>query len=281
MNGMKFKRYAILLLILWAQPSLWAQHTEINADTATMQAVPEQPDSVTSNRPASELLKQANELYIGEKYREAIDLYETILREKGRSATLYYNLGNAYYKQNEIAPAILNYERALLRDPGNEDIRFNLEMAKQKTIDKIESIEVFFLVRWINAVRDLYSVDQWSKMGIAMFALFIGCLTMFFFSKKILLKKIGFYAGIVLLAGTVSSNIFAYRQTKKLTEKNTAIITVPTVTIKGSPDNSGIDIVVLHEGSKVFIKSKLGSWNEIVLEDGNVGWIESHKIEII
>jgi tetratricopeptide (TPR) repeat protein len=257
MSKIKFKRYIKLLLIqtglLIYLPTLWAQ----------------------------DMLKQANDLYISDKYQDAIDLYEKILREKGKSATVYYNLGNAYYKKNEIAQAILNYERALLRDPGNEDIRINLEMSKQKTVDKIEPVGTFFLTEWLTGIRNTYSTNQWAYAGIITFLLFIGCLVLFFFSRKRFLKKIGFYAGIVLLAGTISCNVFAYRQKQQLTAKNTAIIMAPTVTVKGSPDKSGVDIVVLHEGSKVFIKSKLGDWNEIILEDGNVGWIESNKIEVI
>jgi tetratricopeptide (TPR) repeat protein len=273
MNGMKYKRYIELLLVqtglLMCVSGLWAQDVQ------------EQTNTTAIDRPASEMLKQANDLYINEKYQDAIGLYEQILREKGESAVVYYNLGNAYYKKNEIARAILNYERALMRDPGNEDIRINLEMSKQKTVDKIESVGVFFLTQWISDIRNVYNTNQWAWAGITAFLLFIGCLVLFFFSGKMLLKKIGFYAGIVLLAGTISCNVFAYRQKRQLTEKNTAIIMAPTVTIKGSPDKSGVDIVVLHEGSKVFIKSKLKDWNEIVLEDGNVGWIESNKIEVI
>ncbi|MDR1119383.1 MAG: tetratricopeptide repeat protein [Dysgonamonadaceae bacterium] len=272
MKIMKFKRYLILLFIQLCLSGI-----------VEAQDIQEQPDTLASlsNLPDTEWLKQANELYINEKYQDAIDLYEKILREKGESVVVHYNLGNAYYKKNEIAPAILHYERALLRDPGNEDIRVNLEMAKQKTVDKIEPIGMFFLSQWLTDIRNIFSTNQWSWAGIVTFLFFIGCLALFFFSSKRLWKKIGFYAGIILLIGTISSNIFAYRQKEKLTAKDTAIIFAPTVTVKGSPDKSGVDIVVLHEGSKVFIKSKLGNWSEIVLEDGNVGWIENNKIEII
>jgi tetratricopeptide (TPR) repeat protein len=272
MNAMKFKRYLIVLLIQLCLSNF-----------AKAQETQEQPDTLASlsSLSATEWLKQANEQYINEEYQNAIDWYEKILREKGESVIVHYNLGNAYYKKNEIASAILHYERALLRDPGNEDIRVNLEMAKQKTVDKIEPIDTFFLNQWLTSIQNIFNTNQWSWTGIVTFLFFIGCLALFFFSSKRLWKKIGFYAGIVLLIGTISSNIFAYRQKEKLTAKNTAIIFVPTVTVKGSPDKSGVDIVVLHEGSKVFIKSKLGNWSEIMLEDGNVGWIENNKIEII
>ena len=81
-------------------------------------------------------IKEAEVAYTKEDYGKAIELYEGLLKTHGESAEIYYNLGNAYYKENKIAPAILNYERALLLDPGDGDIRFNLQLARQKSVDK-------------------------------------------------------------------------------------------------------------------------------------------------
>ena len=98
-------------------------------------------------------LKEAEVAYTKEDYAKAIELYEGILKSNGESAAVYYNLGNAYYKAGKIAPAILNYERCLLLDPGDSDARFNLQMARQKTIDKIEPVGDFFLANGLRAWR--------------------------------------------------------------------------------------------------------------------------------
>ena len=230
---------------------------------------------------AQDLLQTANEAYIKGDFTKAIELYEAVLKEHGESATVYYNLGNSYYKANQIAPSILNYERALLLDPGNSDIRFNLEIAKLKTVDKIEPVGEFFLTSWFRSVQNLLSTDAWSKFGIICFILLIGSLFFFFFSRKILIKKAGFYAGICLLVLTIFGNLFAYNQEKRLTERNYAIIFAPTTTIKSSPAESGTDLFILHEGTKVKLKSRIGDWNEIETADGNVGWIKSVEIEVI
>jgi tetratricopeptide (TPR) repeat protein len=226
-------------------------------------------------------VQSANEAYSQGNFTEAVDLYKQVIEKNGESAAVYYNLGNSYYRLNKIAPAILSYERALLLAPGNKDIRFNLEIAKLKTVDKIEPVGDIFLVDWYNGFMNFFSTNQWSSIGITCFVLFIVCLTLFFFSRKIAIKKLGFYAGIFVLVFCLLANVFAYNQKKKLTERNTAIIFSPTVTIKSSPDNSGTDLFILHEGTKVEVKSKLGEWNEIETADGNVGWINSGKIEII
>lgn len=226
-------------------------------------------------------LKQAEESYTKEDYGKAIELYENALNKYGESAAVYYNLGNAYYKADKIAPAILNYERALLLAPGDGDIRFNLQMARQKAVDQIEPLDAFFLSKWFNRLQDMGSADSWATLALVCFLLFIGCLILFFFSRKLLLKKGGFYAGVVLLLIVVVANIFAAHQKTDLETRNTAVVFAPTVTVKSSPNESGTDLFILHEGTKVAIKSTLGDWSEIVLEDGNVGWMPSSKIEII
>ena len=226
-------------------------------------------------------LKEAEEAYAKEDYTQAIELYESVLKSYGESAMVYYNLGNAYYKVGKVAPAILNYERALLLNPGDSDTRFNLQVARQKTVDKIEPIGEFFLTRWIGTVEDVYSADGWAKWGVASFVLFIGCLVLFFFSKWIRLKKIGFFAGICFLLISLVANLFADSQQDKLLHRADAIVFASTVTVKSSPDASGTDLFILHEGTKVTIKSTLGEWSEIQLEDGNVGWMPSKEIQQI
>ena len=227
------------------------------------------------------LLTQANDAYAQGNFQAAADIYEELLKANGESAAVYYNLGNCYYKLNKIAPSILNFERALLLEPGNADIRFNLEIAKTKAVDRIETIDDFFLTEWFRTVQNMLSTDAWSKFSITCFIFLIASLFLFFFSRRIFIKKSGFFIAMGLLILVVFGNCFAYNQKKKLTERNLAIIFTPTTTIKSSPDNSGTDLFNLHEGTKVRLKNKLGAWNEIETADGNVGWIKSSEIEVI
>jgi tetratricopeptide (TPR) repeat protein len=230
---------------------------------------------------SQDITEQANEAYTKSEFSRALDLYNQILEENGMSAAVYYNIGNCYYRMNKVAPAIINYERALLLSPGNKDIRFNLEIARLKTIDKIEPSDDFFLTEWYLSVKNLLGANQWSYFAIGSFLLFIACLVLFFFSRVIVLKKTGFYFGLVFLVFTLISNTFAYSQKEKLANRNTAIIFSPTVTIKSSPDNSGTDLFILHEGTKVEVKSRLNEWKEIETADGHVGWIKETDMEII
>ncbi|MGL6179785.1 MAG: tetratricopeptide repeat protein [Tannerellaceae bacterium] len=223
----------------------------------------------------------ANEAYSKGNYIEAIDLYNQVLEQKGESAEVYFNLGNAYYKENKTANAILYYERALLLDPSDADIRFNLELAKQKSVDKIVPVGEFFISSWARALKLSANSEVWSLIGVVCYILLLICAAIFLFNNKIILRKISFYSAILLIVIVIVANVFAADQTDKLQNRSAAIVFAPTVTVKSSPDNSGNDLFLLHEGTKVVVKSQLGSWYEIQLEDGNIGWISKDKVEII
>ena len=219
--------------------------------------------------------------YMKNDYISAIEVYETILK-KGEAADLYYNLGNCYYKTDNIAKAILNYERALLLQPGNSDIRANLEVAYSKTIDKVEPVPDIFFISWIKSLINSMSVDGWAACGIVSFILLIVALYLFIFSKQIVLKKTGFILGVILLIITISSNLFASQQKKRLIERDLAIVMAPSITARSTPSDSGTSLFVLHEGRKVTIKdNSMKEWKEIRLEDGKVGWVSAEAIEAI
>ena len=175
--------------------------------------------------------------YIKEDYAAAIQIYEALLKN-GEAADVYYNLGNSYYKIGEIAKAVLNYERALLLQPGNGDIRANLEVARAKTIDKVEPVPEVFFVSWIKSLTNSMSVDAWATWGIVSFILLIIAFYFFIFSKQIMLKKIGFISGIILLIVTVCSNLFASQQKEHLVNRSEAIVMNPSVTVRSTPSES-------------------------------------------
>lgn len=224
---------------------------------------------------------EGDSAYIRNDYAAAIQIYETLL-QNGEAAELYYNLGNSYYKVDNIAKAILNYERALLLQPGNVDIRANLEIARSKTIDKATPVPELFFVAWTKSLINSMSVDAWAKLGIVFFILLLISLYLFFFSKQITWKKTGFISGLTFLAFIILSNIFASQQKDGLVNRNEAIILSPSVTVRSTPSESGTSLFILHEGCKIEIKdNSMREWKEIRLEDGKVGWLPASTIEVI
>ena len=224
---------------------------------------------------------EGDSAYIKNDFASAIQIYESLLQQ-GEAPEIYYNLGNCYYKTDDIARAILNYERALLLSPGNTDIRANLEIARSKAIDKVTPVPEIFFITWIKSLVNSQSSDAWARTGIISFLLLLVSLAIFFFTQHIKWKKIGFSAAILFLIVTVLSNLFASQQKSYLTNRNDAIILSPSVTVRSTPSESGTSLFVLHEGRKVEIKdNSMREWKEIRLEDGKVGWVPSSSIEVI
>ena len=224
----------------------------------------------------------ADSAYINDDFVSAIMMYETILNNEGESADIYYNLGNSYYKMDNIAKAVLNYEKALMLNPGDGDIRFNLELAQSKTVDKVVPISEMFFVTWAKSFTNSLNEVGWSKIGIISFVFTLLSLTLYFFGKKILFKKIGFIIAVSLFFICIIANVCASFQKKRLMKNEYAIIMVPSVTVKSTPNENGTDLFILHEGRKVLIKDNtMKDWMEIQLEDGNAGWVPVKIIEII
>lgn len=224
----------------------------------------------------------ADSAYAEADYATAIHIYEQLVATHGESAAVYYNLGGAYYKMDEIARSILNYERALLIDPSNADVKFNLELARSKAVDKNALMNELFFVRWYRGFAAIMSADGWSKVAILCFIILISCLTLFIFSKKHKTKKIIFTFALLSLLCTILANVIASGQTAKLVHRESAIIMEPSVTVRSTPSANGTELFILHEGKKVKIKDdSMKAWKEIELEDGNIGWLPAEAIERI
>ena len=224
---------------------------------------------------------EADSAYTRGHYQRAIKEYQALLKN-GVSADLYYNLGNAYYRSEEITQAIIAYERALQLAPGDKDIRFNLQMARSKTIDKITPETEMFFVTWYHAVVNIMGVDGWAQMALVALAIAIILALLYLFSDLIWLRKLGFFGALLLLAVFFLSNLFAWQQRETLAHRRSAVIIVPAVTIKSTPAKNGTDLFILHEGTKVIITDNaMNDWKEIRIADGKEGWIETEKLEII
>ena len=224
---------------------------------------------------------EADSAYIRGQYQQAIKDYEMLLKQ-GASADLYYNLGNAYYRSENITRAVLNYERALLLSPGDRDVRFNLQIARAKTIDKIVPESEMFFFTWYRSLVNLMSVDAWAWTALIALALLIVLLLVYLFSERIWLRKIGFFGGFVLLILFALSNLFAWQQKQDLLFRKGAIVVSPSVTVKSTPAKNGTDLFILHEGTKVSITDgTMKGWMGIRIADGKEGWIESNMIEEI
>jgi tetratricopeptide (TPR) repeat protein len=219
--------------------------------------------------------------YTSGSYKEALQVWTEIYNTGSRSANLNYNIGNAYFKLNNIPGAILFYERAYLLDPVDENINYNLQIARTLIVDRFQEIPELFFVRWYNFTSLFLSTNSWAKISITSFVLCLLLLSLYIYSSKYRQKVIGFWLAVFFIILSLTSFSFTVRNKSLVYDSHKAIISSPLVSGKSSPDNSGTDLFVLHEGTKVSIEDEVGGWFEIRLSDGNKGWVPVKSLDVI
>lgn len=227
------------------------------------------------------LLEEANKMYSEDKFDQAIDLYHKVIENGMESAGVYFNLGNAYYKINDMPSAILYYEKARKLKPNDDDILHNLKIANSRIVDKIETVPDIFYKRWWKNLLYSFSVDEWAVISIVSFVLLFLMLLFFLLTNRYWVKKISFWLGIVFIVVSIATWTLANQKYKTFTDDHQAIVFTPTITVKSSPSETGIDLFVIHEGSKVQITDHLGEWYEVKIANGSVGWLKEEDIRKI
>ena len=227
------------------------------------------------------LIDEANKKYNEASYQEAADLYTKVLMNGFESSKLYYNLGNSYFKLKDMASAILYYEKAKKLSPGNEDVLFNLKIANNNIVDKIEIVPELFYVRWWNSLTHFFTVDQWGVVSLISFFLALAFALTFLLVGIVWIKKSSFWLGILFMLLTISSYSLANERFSLFKKDHEAIVFTPTVTVKSSPSDNSIDLFVIHSGTKVQITDNVGDWYEIKIANGSVGWILNNEIKKI
>ncbi len=235
----------------------------------------------SSQESTSEKFEKGAVYFSSGSFREALDTWMEIYNTGYRSATLNYNIGNAHFKLNNIPYSILFYERAYLLNPADEDINYNLAIARTLIVDRFQEIPDLFFVRWFDFISLVLSTNQWAKISLVTFILCLLLLALYVYSVRYKYKVLGFWFALIFLIITLTSFAFASRNKNLVYDSRQAVITNPLVSGKSSPDKSGTDLFILHEGTKVTIEEEVGEWYEIILSDGNKGWIPVNSLNKI
>ncbi|GAB4295836.1 MAG: tetratricopeptide repeat protein [Ignavibacteriaceae bacterium] len=227
------------------------------------------------------LFNTANNFYIAQQYDKAAEIYEKLISEGYESASLFYNLGNAYYKLGRIGLAIANYHRALELSPGDEDIQYNLNLANSKTIDRIETLPEFFLFQWWESILALLTLTGWTYLTYLFFLLILFSIGLYFFAKSLSQQRISIWFGTFSLLIFITSAIILGVKLNRELNIRYAVVVVESTVAKLSPDDKSGDAFIIHEGLKVKIEDELNNWYKIRLNDGKVAWLPASKLEII
>lgn len=224
---------------------------------------------------------QADALYRSGDYEAAIVQYESVLAGGYASADLYYNLGNAYYRTDQTAQAILNYKRALRLAPGMRDARENLELADARTVDRIAVMPKLFIVRWIDALCTHIMPSVWRVIWVVILALLGVSVVLFCLGRTRGMRKTGLVAGVLMLLLLLLATWLLLCSTSQYNAHREAVVMPQAVTVKSSPEASSVDKLILHEGTVVTVSDSLSGWYKITLSDGTTGWCLSSDIERI
>ena len=233
------------------------------------------------NASVDEKFAEANNLYKAGEYEQAIDAYNSVLNQGYVSVPLYYNLGNAYFRVDDLPAAILNYERALKIDPLDKDVQQNLDYVNSKILDRFNKVPELFITRWFNAVLGWFTLSQWGVATIVFMVLVCLFAIVFFLANSYRIRQISFYIGIVMAVFLICSYINGGVLKDRIENLHYAIVMQPSVMVKSSPDENSTDKFMVHEGCKVEIEDNVNNWCKVKLSDGNIGWIEDSSLENI
>lgn len=228
------------------------------------------------------LLDKAAALYAEERYADAACVYQQIIAEEGVAAEVYYNLGNCYYKLDNIALSILSYERALRLDPSDSDTKTNLALARGKTQDKVAPASEMFFVSWWKQLTNAMSLAAWMTISVIAFILLLAGILVYAFMSDIRLRKAGVCVSLVCLVVTIVGLLCSLTQHNLAVDHHFGIITTAAVSVKSSPSETSTDLFIIHEGSKVeILDDSMKGWREVKLEEGKQGWIEKEMMQVI
>jgi tetratricopeptide (TPR) repeat protein len=230
---------------------------------------------------ARALFEQGNKLYLEQKYPEAIQAYDAILKSGLENGELYFNLGNAYFRSGKLADAILAYERAHKLMPNDEDVLFNLQYASLRIVDKIEPVPQLFIYRWADGLLNMFPPRTQAAILYGSFLLALGSFAYLLFARTFNARRIALLAGIIATVWCLVSAAFYGINSYRASTTVYGIIMSDVSNIKSAPDQKSSDVFVLHTGVKVQVMDEVNGWRKIRLADGKIGWIQEKEVETI
>jgi len=223
--------------------------------------------------PYNEWWQHANRLYSAKQYDSAAYYFEKIAALQPQEATIYYNLGNTYYKLNKIGPAVLNYERALKIEPGNKKVADNLSLTQSRIANRIPTSEDIFFVRWWQSITAGSYATTWAVISLLFFLAIIAGLIMKRLGKS---SWAGPRAVMILSAVWLVTMILSFSSAASRDSQEAVVMQNDTPLMNNT--RQGKALGYLPEGTTVAIQSHQAEWMEIRLPDGRTGWVQQNTL---
>lgn len=279
-------RYILILFTLLIAPVL-----AVAQDSVAVSNPKAESQEKTGAQTEIKSFEQADSAYNAGDFSQALSMYENIMKAGGTSATLYYNLGNCYYRLGKYAKSVLAYERSLRLDPSNSDARANLDFVNSKLVDR-KGYEGSFLSRTFTDIANIMSTNAWAWTALVFFILTIAGIAVYLFTNEVILRKTGFFGGGITALICIICVIFSIKANSIKKSTDFAVVTAPSSILSTSPrapQNRNEEAMLLHEGARVEIIDSVASpvdsvktmWYEVQFDNDHKAWINSHDVEII
>ncbi len=228
----------------------------------------------------AEAMAASNELYDSGRFVEAAQVYQQLVDQGNRDDALYYNLGNAYYKQGDLGRAILNYRRAQREAPRDADVRANLELARGQTIDLIDRDERGSVVRFLVATQSRLTLNELAAASLALWVLVVALLLALLYTGPGVLRGAALYASVVaavllvLGAGSLAGRAYEH------SSRNYVVVVAGEVEVISGPGSQYVTEFTLHGGAEGRLIERRGSWARLALPGGDLqGWVPGSAVE--
>lgn len=227
------------------------------------------------------IFQKANQVYQEKQFDQAVVLYDSLYQAGYRSPALFFNLGNAYYKANQIPESILFFEKAQKITGYREDIEHNLALAREQIPDRVEAETPSLLTKWWNTAIRYFSASTWGTLSIMLLWVITFAVAGFLFLSVPWLQRLSLFTGILGLVLCIGTVILTVERHQYKTETHQGVIFAPSVYVKSAPDKDSKDLFILHGGTKVALGDELDNWIKVKLADDKKGWIRTKSLKMI
>ena len=227
-----------------------------------------------------QLIDSAQNSFMQTQYAAALEMYDSVCNMGYSSSDLYYNIGNCYYRLNDIPNSVYYYEKALMLDPSNDDAEFNLNIANRQLKQIVEPLPMPFYTRLGIKILNIMSSDAWTILNIVFLVLTLIGIALYLFLGRIALRKLGFSIAVISLVIFIFTAICAYKSSVVISENNYAIVFEQSM-VKSSPNADAVNSFEIYEGIKVQVVDSANGMYNIKLADGKEGWMDMSDVKLL
>ena len=220
----------------------------------------------------------ANAAYNAGQFEKAVMLYKQILESGQHSAELYFNLGNSYYRLNQVGESIFYFEKAKQLEPTDEDINFNSAFAQNMAIDAVEVLPKSQVTQLKDNIIEFFSQEGWAYFIILLAWLFVLFWGLYLWNKIPFIKRTFFVTSLILAFLLIGSLFIAVIKSANTSDTTYGILFNEKMEVWAEPNSRAEVLFLLHEGTKVQMLDQLQEWQKIRIANGSEGWIKNAKV---